>query len=94
MTKSTVLINGFAVIDSYYFSGTNIEEVYIYGSDRSLGRNAFYGQENVMVYIPDSVTEIEVEVDGYGGTYEMDIEIPLYITADELIQSLNLMREM
>lgn len=55
------------------------KEVYIPGSVRSLGRNAFYGQENVTVYIPDSVTEIEV--DGYGGTYEMEGNIKIITTA-------------
>ena len=55
------------------------KEVYIPGSVRSLGCNAFYGQENVTVYIPDSVTEIEV--DGYGGTYEMEGNIKIVTTA-------------
>ncbi|MCM1127604.1 MAG: leucine-rich repeat domain-containing protein [Lachnospiraceae bacterium] len=55
-----------------------VKEVYIPSSVKSLGRNIFDGQESVKIYIPNSVTEIEV-IDGK--TYAMEGNVKIITTS-------------
>ncbi len=74
----TAIRTAFAYGEKYEYP-VQVKEIYISDTVKTLGYKAFSGQEDLTVYIPDSVTEIEI--DKYGKTYKMEGNIKIVTTA-------------
>ncbi len=74
----TAIRTAFLYAEEYEYP-VQVKEIYISDTVRTLGYNAFLNQEDLTVYIPDSVTEIEV--DSYGEIYKMEGNIKIVTTA-------------
>ncbi len=74
----TAIRTAFLYAEEYKYP-VQVKEIYISDTVRTLGYNAFLDQEDLTVYIPDSVTEIEI--DKYGKTYKMEGNIKIVTTA-------------
>ncbi len=74
----TAIRTAFLYTEKYEYP-VQVKEIYISDTVRTLGYNAFLNQEDLTIYIPDSVTEIEV--DSYGGIHKMEGNIKIVTTA-------------
>ncbi|MDO4303365.1 MAG: leucine-rich repeat domain-containing protein, partial [Bacillota bacterium] len=76
--RITAIRTAFLYWEEYEYP-IQVKEVYIPDTVKTLGYNAFLNQEDLTVYIPASVTEIEI--DKFGEIHEMEGNIKIITTA-------------
>lgn len=74
----TAIRTAFTYTERYEYP-VQVKEIYISDTVKTLGYCAFSNQEDLTVYIPASVTEIEI--DNFGKTHEMEGNIKIVTTA-------------